>query len=732
MAVQSQLYSLGVGGVPQHRVKNLGDDLMGLFGAVGKAVQTYDVIGEQAAQIDFISQAADYNEELSQWKQASVAQDNNPDFFREYDNRVAEISAELVASGDKYKNHNAAFNKYNALSLDYSSNLQMNLRPSILKSELTSRQKVFTDSSSNFIDLSRKTGTTLTVSEISSIKDGAEKISIDPSPLVDKSFSNTMDIAITDLKSNTSKFISDRKLLVDGKLVPNWQNIIVDSSFSSFAEIDKDGNLVAKSGTNYVTDEHLSKVSSFISETYKLFSDGKEEKNVYAQAIFQKTQDTLASVKNGTMTIKQIQESQTNNNLTINELLDKTKTSINDTQRDTFVQGQVESDIAHETMIKAHRIVEDSVGKPDKLEEISTNGSKFFITVKDRTGKNTAKTVEAFVTSEQIKNIIQTQISEVEKLAVDKNTGFVNRDVIKAIVSSIQATDGSAKSALLKSTSNTVFRVGVPPEISSKKDLISAIEVQENALRYNMKPENFTSTSDAQAYLDNLKALTRNIPDNPNDKNNLSNMSKLFAEYKEQSTVAPKTTSNVNSFILKNRGSVVSVFNKEEGLNSLNKIFGHGQTQPIPTENHDSFIRLYKMKYPSDETVDNTKYAEMIKDDAHYIGGAFFFGDKKVVLPPIRSDGGMKVSNYQIMDTLTPEMKRLGIENLEDMKDTTVFVSYNKYGQSFLNLKYYDTNAKLYKIKSWSGKEVSKHQYKEPAWYDFAEQQRNKEIRKGK
>jgi hypothetical protein len=443
----------------------------------------------------------------------------------------------------------------------------------------------------------------------------------------------------------------------------------------------------------------------------------KEQKNLYADKIFEKTQTTLNSAKSGVMTLRETIESQKNNNATIDELLDPKKTSITDAQRETFIKGQIESDIEFETMIKAHRIVEDSIGKKDGLDEIATNGAKFFVTVTDRTGKNKAKTVDVFVTPEQIVNITQTQIKDSEQFIVDSKTGQVNGDIVKSIVSAIQSTDGKAKSSVLESSSNAVFNVGMSPMINSKKDLLSYISIQELALKYNMKPAQFKSTMDAQAYLTKLKNLTSTIVDNPSDKNNASNMSKKFAEYKEQATMSPSVDVDVVNFVSKYRTSVYREYLKEDRLNELNKILGLGNSMPISEDNHTGFIKKYKEKYPNDGSIIFSKYSELIKDEGHYIGGSMKFGSKNVILPPLRtSKSQKKVTNYQIMDTLTPEMKRLGIENLEDLEDAkaTVMVNYDKYGNGFLQLKYYDAKGKQFKVKMWTADEVSEKPKKAP------------------
>lgn len=151
MAVQSQLYNLGVGGVPQHRVKNLGDDLMGLFGAVGKGVQTYDTIGETAANLEFKEKSQQVAEQIRLLNEASVGQDNNPEFWDGYNNHVESITAELVAEGDKFKNHKAAYNEYNNAAIEFATNIRGKYGQLSLDKQFSAIKNIETDKEGIFL-----------------------------------------------------------------------------------------------------------------------------------------------------------------------------------------------------------------------------------------------------------------------------------------------------------------------------------------------------------------------------------------------------------------------------------------------------------------------------------------------------------------------------------------------------------------------------------------------------
>lgn len=108
---------LGVSSIPPQRVKDLGSDLMGLFGATDKALQTYNTIGANAAKLDHRELHFDVMANINSLERyaQSIPEDDYKGHMQVMDDVLKQkqrFSQELT----KYTNHQAAYDAFSEAS----------------------------------------------------------------------------------------------------------------------------------------------------------------------------------------------------------------------------------------------------------------------------------------------------------------------------------------------------------------------------------------------------------------------------------------------------------------------------------------------------------------------------------------------------------------------------------------------------------------------------------------
>lgn len=119
MAVSQLSRQVQVGGVPAPRVSALAEDLSNLFGATTKATEVYAQAGEQAAQLDFADRSRAISNRLTELDRLAVDNEENPDFWKSYNEEIQTMTTELVAQRDSYRGNEKAYEKYNELSSNF-------------------------------------------------------------------------------------------------------------------------------------------------------------------------------------------------------------------------------------------------------------------------------------------------------------------------------------------------------------------------------------------------------------------------------------------------------------------------------------------------------------------------------------------------------------------------------------------------------------------------------------
>ena len=151
MPIQSQLYSVQSGQAQPHAVRDLGKDLMGLMGSVQKGAQTYGYLGEEEAKAEFRDKSHGVAEQIRLLEEASIGQDNNPDFWEGYSKHIESITSELVAEGDKFKSHKAAYEAYNNSALDFSSNIRAKYVQNGLEKQFNAIKTIETEKEKSYL-----------------------------------------------------------------------------------------------------------------------------------------------------------------------------------------------------------------------------------------------------------------------------------------------------------------------------------------------------------------------------------------------------------------------------------------------------------------------------------------------------------------------------------------------------------------------------------------------------
>ena len=104
---------LNIGAAPQHRVDGLAGDIANLFGAVGKGIQTYDTIGENAAMLEYRSLSTEVSTNMKRLQEASA--NLADDDLEGHQTVYTQMEMERTKFADKlstFKGHKAAYDAF--------------------------------------------------------------------------------------------------------------------------------------------------------------------------------------------------------------------------------------------------------------------------------------------------------------------------------------------------------------------------------------------------------------------------------------------------------------------------------------------------------------------------------------------------------------------------------------------------------------------------------------------
>ena len=210
----------------QRRVQDLGRDLMGLFGAVGSAVSTYDTIGEQAAKLKFMDDSRDYRINVAAIN-SSIDNNSSPEQILASKQAVEQLSGEFVSKGDAFKDHKAAFNAYNTAALDVTSGVVSSMQQPYNTAFLNATARDHIQGTQEMLNI---TSGDLAVSEAKSL------ISTEDSIVGNKGIDTQKTIASEHIAANDSKVV----LMPDDQIVArvsdkgeDGNNVIVPSKLIS-------------------------------------------------------------------------------------------------------------------------------------------------------------------------------------------------------------------------------------------------------------------------------------------------------------------------------------------------------------------------------------------------------------------------------------------------------------------------------------------------------------------
>jgi hypothetical protein len=124
---------LGVQGIPAKRVQDLGADIMNLFGNVGKAVKTYDTIGETSAILEFQEQSIQASDRLTEQKILlnRAAEMNDVETMTAVKANIDAITTDVLSKRDNFSNHKAAYEAYNSRASDFGARVRSTYHPSV-------------------------------------------------------------------------------------------------------------------------------------------------------------------------------------------------------------------------------------------------------------------------------------------------------------------------------------------------------------------------------------------------------------------------------------------------------------------------------------------------------------------------------------------------------------------------------------------------------------------------
>ena len=216
-----------IGTAPDHAVKNLGADLMSLFGAVGKGAETYNTIGVTAAKLEFQTQMTSATDEITQQKILlnKFTETNDTAGILSVQDNINAITGKVHAKSSDFKNHTDAYDEYANASADFGARVRSTYNPIISSTYIQANKNNITASNDKLLESSAQAGVPL------STKDRTSSMEINKANLFDD---------IENDKWKASVFSSNFHL-INAEISKEPAYVVQQYGLSSK---DKDGNAV--------------------------------------------------------------------------------------------------------------------------------------------------------------------------------------------------------------------------------------------------------------------------------------------------------------------------------------------------------------------------------------------------------------------------------------------------------------------------------------------------------
>lgn len=298
-------HQLNVGGAPQHRVEDLGKDLMGLFGSVEQGVNTYVKIGEQAASIDARDKIINATNEITLLKQELVKYEeaNDTQGILNVKEGISRIVTEVKSYGDEnsgeYAANIPARNKYNAIVNEWGASTLSTWMPTLdqkwigaYKSKKLEEVQLGLNA---HLDANIPVNEEWIKSEVDELRAaGVNDKFIDG--VVNSMRTHNLNNIVGEITNNPNQFV--KYIAGENGLLPinDGKKNILDAYFSGFT-INKNGNVVTKEGI-YATQENITAIEKTLGGLYATFTKDDSVYNAEAQVWLDELGKRRSAVEN--------------------------------------------------------------------------------------------------------------------------------------------------------------------------------------------------------------------------------------------------------------------------------------------------------------------------------------------------------------------------------------------------------------------------------------------------
>lgn len=254
------------GGVPQHRVSSLADDLSNLFGAVGQATQKYAQVGEQAAKEDFVALSNEAREKITAIKTGLENDPYNIELYDQSRQAIDLITADLVAQKDKYKDSQIAYDAFTEMSTRFVVDVKDQFYPSLASGQFNAIKRSRIQDINTTSLSAQQNNLPLNGDFAKYAVDTYKQLGENPLEASNGIFSTNFSIMNGLAAKDIMQFAIDNKLILANKTTgelsynANAESDIIDKYVGSHAKME---NGVILPSADYTTQEHIEALNRF-------------------------------------------------------------------------------------------------------------------------------------------------------------------------------------------------------------------------------------------------------------------------------------------------------------------------------------------------------------------------------------------------------------------------------------------------------------------------------------
>ncbi len=273
---------LSVGSVPQKRVKDLGSDLMGLFGSVGKGINTYAKIGEQTAGIDANDMINEATRELGLLNELLVnaKEANDTDEILNIRSGVNSVVAGVKSYSEEYKDNIPAQNKFDSLVDSWGTNVLSSMNPQLQKDWINAYKNKETISIEKLSLNAAKINQPIPEEQINEYYSKWKNAGMNDEYSLQNIAvlrQHNIDNAYGELYNNPDSVMG---MMLDPKtqtVSSDWKQKLLDNKFPS-TKIDESGNVVPKAEGEKLTQYDIKNIEKYLGDAGRalLGQSGKE------------------------------------------------------------------------------------------------------------------------------------------------------------------------------------------------------------------------------------------------------------------------------------------------------------------------------------------------------------------------------------------------------------------------------------------------------------------------